>query len=71
MKAKDGGQAFPTPAALPYNERVEGMSMRDYFAAAALHGIVVSGAKFNPLGDSALAYRYADIMLAERDKEAI
>ena len=31
----DGGPAFPTPAGIQHND---GMTLRDYFAAAALKG---------------------------------
>lgn len=42
-----------------------GMSQRDYFAAAALTGILAaSKGDVDPEIDSAMAYRYADAMLA-------
>jgi hypothetical protein len=34
-KINDGGPAFPTPAGIQHND---GMTLRDYFAAAALKG---------------------------------
>lgn len=59
-----------------------GMSMRDYFAAAAMQGLLASGNKW-PLSDfsaitvdsyfSAIpvdSYKFADAMLAERQKQA-
>jgi hypothetical protein len=64
----DGGEAFPT---LIGSDR--GMSLRDYFA-----GQVIAGLMALPKDDSALeswddfaeaAYRQADAMLAERQKE--
>ena len=84
----DGGPAFPTEA----NEIAKaqamgfgwpapvsrGMSLRDYFAAAALQGILASN--YDPHGgeESASsdnkacalhAYEIADAMIAEREKE--
>jgi len=73
-KIDDGGTAFPTE----YND--SGMTLRDYFAAAALQG-EVGGEDFG--GEISLfrsaenaqlmarrAYRLADAMLAARKEEA-
>jgi hypothetical protein len=68
----DGGRAFPTQNGCRYDE---GMSLRDYFAAAALQGILASGAhgaawmRSLPHGQTmgTFAYRAADEMLAARD----
>ena len=38
----DGGPAFPTPAGVQHND---GMTLRDYFAAAALQGMM---AEYDP-----------------------
>ena len=59
----DGGPAFPISFA--------GMSLRDYFAAAALTGLLPSelpelGAK--PADMVRRAYELADLMIAESDK---
>lgn len=43
-----------------------GMSLRDYFAAAALTGYLARGG--NPENCAGWAYNFADAMLAERDK---
>lgn len=66
----DGGQAFP----IPDNERYGqtwGMSLRDYFAAQALHGILGSrnGFLVDVGTDNAAfsAYQAADAMLAIRE----
>ena len=68
----DGGTAFPTE----YNDR--GLTMRDYFAAAALQGWLASwpeqgtphpSENYNALNVANLSYRLADAMLAAR-KEA-
>ena len=44
-----------------------GMTLRDYFAAAALKGIV-SGADTFWAGAAPLAYEYSDAMLAAREQ---
>ena len=45
-----------------------GMSLRDYFAAAALTGILVGRkAPWTSKGTAQDAYKYADAMLLERD----
>ena len=72
---KDGGPAFPVPAPVcsgPNNSweyPSDGMTLRDYFAAAALQGILASpdtvGSQPSIAG---YAYQYADTMLAERAK---
>ncbi len=73
---KDGGPAFPCEV---YNERLgadcqmEGLSIRDWFAGMALQGKVAHGpvdGEVDPSipGVTALCYRIADAMLAERSK---
>lgn len=82
----DGGKAFPISGMAVRNgqhfEQVyqTGLSLRDYFAAAALprvHEIVLDfmGKDAPPSGEPTLAqltakyaYDYADAMLAEREK---
>lgn len=83
----DGGPAFPRPAFTPglsFHDSAatagfastarEGMSLRDYFAAAALQGILMNYTteKFGATEQTVAqyAYRYADAMLDERGKEA-
>lgn len=60
MENNDGEQAFPSVARGP------GMSLRDYFAAAALTGLIHGGhTEFNLTPKTAqVAYEYADAMLA-------
>jgi len=84
MSKNDGGPAFPvTPehfyAGSNIPSRGIGMSLRDYFAVAALQGMLsFPGAEAigcvytnsDPASVSAFAYQYADAMLAERAKEA-
>lgn len=85
MSAKDGGPAFPGiidsfAASDEYQNHYtglnthDGMSLRDFFAASALQGMLAnSGYHFDgqpDIGDrSHLAYAYADAMLAEREKQ--
>lgn len=80
---KDGGPAYPTDASEERNRGstvYPGMSLRDYFAAAALQGVlsdmvdhmkVLERTGHSGDADKVLArfcYEYADAMLAERDK---
>lgn len=62
-KPDDGGAAFPRD-----NGYVEwgGMTLRDYFAAAALQGLIQRG--WNPYAVSDDAYKVADAMIAERGR---
>lgn len=77
---EDGGQAFPapawkrrfpTPGTPPLHvDAVPGMSLRDYFAAKAMQGLLaqsVGTALSSSVGDGAkYAYEMADAMLEER-----
>jgi hypothetical protein len=59
----DGGPAFPTPPGIQHND---GMTLRDYFAAAALQGLMSSQCQVDdpyPI----YAYRIADAMLKARE----
>ena len=71
MSIKDGGPAFPVAAAdSPRTGPHPGMSLRDYFAAAALtgmHGWFGNTPIVNEVAAS-WAYEIADAMIAERDK---
>jgi hypothetical protein len=71
----DGGPAFPVPPAVcsgPNNNwsyASDGLSLRDYFASAALQGIIAdprASGPFEALAND--AYQCADAMLAERAK---
>ena len=46
-----------------------GMSLRDYFAAKAMQGMLTRPGSVDPKQDAALAYMLADAMLVERSKE--
>lgn len=71
----DGGSAFPVmppvspdgliPGGFP-SEPEFGMSLRDYFAAAAIQGLVYAG--LNKEDVAKRAYAIADAMIAERSK---
>lgn len=79
MSAKNtGGNAFPVPGDQP-DESFNGMSLRDYFAAKAMHAVIES--QLHDGGDvpeeniprfleitAGYAYQMADAMLAERAK---
>jgi len=68
----DGGPAFPhletTSRGEPYHDHL-GMTLRDYFAAAALQGSIANPNSNGNWEDFALdAYRYADAMLERRKR---
>ncbi len=64
----DGGPAFPNVPSDPgYTQWDTGMTLRDYFAAAALQGSIAcvgSGGDWNDFAKD--AYKYADAMLKAR-----
>jgi hypothetical protein len=68
MKREDGGPAFPIERHLPDgNECYYGMSLRDYFAAAVIQGIIAwEGTGDTGEADAIQAYQYADAMLKAR-----
>lgn len=65
-------QAFPLKE--PLLNDCEGMTLRDYFAAKALNGLLSSNPIFNTQfadnaeGGAIMAYEWADAMLNERQK---
>ena len=62
----DGGQAFPHQ----YSTR-QGMTLRDYFAAQAMHTLlehVKADVPFRFVAEE--SFRMADAMIAGRDKQA-
>lgn len=79
---ENGGPAFPIPASsggMTWQMTSNGMSMRDYFAAAALTGyrcayhrwyqqVGATGEFTDPAKLAEWAYADADAMLAERRK---
>lgn len=73
MSKDNSGPAFPIhPGAALDGQRVDetqGMTLRDYFAAKAMQGILCNSAKdFYPLDLVAESYVIADAMLKEREK---
>jgi hypothetical protein len=56
-------KAFPSPS-----HSTTGMDLRDYFAAAALQGLMLDINTMEPKQTAALAYLYADSMMEERTK---
>ena len=56
----DGGPAFP--------DIVLRATLRDWFAGQALAGIATRGSVLPYNEDAEMAYRWADAMLAEREK---
>jgi len=72
-KHKDGGPAFPGGGMTELEDRGSawGMSLRDYFAAAALTGILSNkegyGRSYAFASDE--AYQYADEMLTARKEQ--
>lgn len=70
---EDGGPAFPRPYSSPdsYNypesyPAQEGLTLRDYFAAKAMQGLLVSMQLFSSQNIADQAYKMADGMLAAR-----
>jgi hypothetical protein len=71
MSRKDGGSAFPETVLsgsggdyFPSSEG--GMALRDYFASAAMQGILARG-EAGTVRVAEIAYKYADEMLKERE----
>ncbi len=79
MSAKDGGPAFPTDGLSVIEGHVyqavksSGMTLRDYFAAAAMQGLIGRTQSFYTDDEferwAKRAYRVADVMVAERDRK--
>jgi len=67
----DGGPAFPSPPSQHSNgfySTGNGMTLRDYFAAAALQGILARGQSLSSKKDEVLeAFKYSDAMLKARE----
>ena len=62
----DGGPAFPLKE--PLTSDCLGMSLRDYFATAALQGLIAHKG-FYPTDGAADCYKAADAMIAKRHKK--
>ena len=71
-----GGPAFPVPSLIHNGHVSHGMTLRDYFAAKAMQGLIAHEERAKPLASCNLgdfdvrvavcAYRYADAMLKAR-----
>ncbi|MCK7100483.1 hypothetical protein L8P93_23430 [Enterobacter kobei] len=70
MTNNNGGPAFPV-AGSEHNYPIEGMTLRDYFAAKAMQALVTSGLNTGAWGDyadlSKSAWSIAEAMLVERE----
>ena len=69
MSTTDGGPAFPCdPACVNEFEGREGMTLRDYFAAKAIHGFLSNPINNNCSHDdfARASYSLADAMLKAR-----
>lgn len=63
----NGGPAFPATQPIAASER--GMTLRDYFAAKAMQGILSHEGEWNPISRLAdFSYEIADAMLKAREK---
>ncbi|SDV49803.1 hypothetical protein SAMN05216551_109149 [Chitinasiproducens palmae] len=67
-----GGPAFPNPRSeanlLPANTPLHGISVRDYFAAAALTGYIARNDGSAADAIVKLSYETADLMLRQRTR---
>lgn len=69
MSEKTGGPAFPSMR-YEFGGEDDGMTLRDYFAAKAMQGLIACGGVSDTTAKwiAEIAYCYADAMLAEREK---
>ena len=67
MKTNTGGPAFPAPAGRLTPITDQGMTLRDYFAAKAMHARLTTyqGTWYGGVAEE--AYKAADAMLEERE----
>jgi len=56
--------AFPVPNCAEY--QAVGMTLRDYFAAKAMQGLIITDLQWEPEAGSKNAYIWADAMLKSR-----
>ena len=66
MSKKTGGPAFPIKT---FDGDYRGMTLRDYFAAKAMQGLVGAPQAIPRTSIAEHAYLMADAMIAEREKE--
>ena len=70
-KEKTGGSAFPLPMGSETTQGSEGMTLRDYFAAKAMQGLLANSETNRAWGvdeNAKYAYKQADAMLEERER---
>jgi len=70
MTTETGGPAFPAPAGVSHITE-QGMTLRDYFAAKAMQGLITGTSMWRDDEDIQLAksaYEMADAMLKAREK---
>ena len=65
MTKETGGPAFPVPANV-FND-LEGMTLRDYFAAKAMQGLLASDVEASMPEFARRSYQMADEMLKARE----
>jgi len=63
-----GGPAFPTPRYERGDMYSLGMTLRDYFAAKAMQGMLTRPGSIDVNQDADFAYKMADAMLAARSQ---
>ena len=68
MTTNTGGPAFPVPS--EWEKHWDGMTLRDYFAAKAMQGMLAAGEGVPNEKLAKWAYDVAGAMLAERAKGA-
>ena len=66
MIEETGGPAFPAPYGVGH-VTTKGMTLRDYFAAKAMQGLLQYA--YTHADRASVAYKAADAMLAEREKD--
>lgn len=66
MSDKTGGSAFPCAADVNPDGIQSGMTLRDYFAAKAMHALLVADGTTRFDQRAREAYEMADAMLKER-----
>ena len=64
MNKETGGPAFPIKGPVMSSDK-QGMTLRDYFAAKAMQGLIANGA-VSPVDAAKAAYIVADAMLKAR-----
>ena len=74
MSKKTGGPAFPTTKESHMTICSRGMTLRDYFAAKAMQGVLSGVFSLSERGElpqqelARFSYEIADAMIAEREK---